>query len=866
MKSSSQIRAEFINFFEKKGHKFVPSSPVIPIGDKTLLFTNAGMNQFKEIFLGKQTPEFGRVANSQKCIRAGGKHNDLEEVGKDGYHNTFFEMLGNWSFGDYFKKEAILYAWQLLTEIWKFPKEKLYATCHTSDKESFKIWQELTDIKNTHIEFFPDEYNFWEMGDVGPCGVCSELHYDKGAASCDKSEVAGHKCKVNGDCGRFIEIWNLVFIEFQRQTSGELTPLLNRFVDTGAGLERICQIVQGVNTNYETDLFAPIIKKIEELSGIAYSEGKSGTPHRVIADHIRALTFSISDGGYPSNEGRGYIIRRILRRASRFARELGQKEPFIYKLVDTVVSLMSEHYQTLSTNSKFVKKIILNEEQRFNITLQRGLVKFEQIVKNTSKTLQGKDAFLLYDTFGFPIDMTNQMAQERGLVCDIAAFEREMAKQRAAARGSAKFYLSDRDFDWVVLADCAKTEFVGYDTLKTTSAVCKFYRKKGEVVFVLDKTPFYAESGGQVADRGVVFFEKAKIRVEDVQKDGQTILHFGKTKDEIDFTKKCVCLVDEDFRESVKKHHTATHLLHKTLKNILGDFVQQKGSLVSNDHFRFDFDCPFAPSALKLREIENIMNRQIRKAQPVKTKNMSLDEAKKDGAMALFGEKYSSQVRVVYVGDYSKELCGGTHVANSGEIGSFKLVRQSSIAAGIRRIEAVCGGYADAQWQDLEDNLMSISQALKAPTSKLTTKINLMLKQNKHLSEIVKKQNNKLLQTDIKKSVMESQKVCGVKVAKVILKNVKNIRQAGDVMKNYLDSGVGIIFCPWQDKVSILVSVSKDLQGRFDATKIVNEIASVVGGRGGGNMTLAVAGGKDVSKIDKAFSSVETAVKKCERG
>ena len=715
MLSSNEIRKQFIDFFKKKKHKAVPSAPVIPIDDPTLLFTNAGMNQFKNIFLGQKKPEYLRVVNSQKCIRAGGKHNDLEEVGKDGYHHTFFEMLGNWSFGDYYKKEAIIWAWELLTEVWKMPKEKLYATVHQSDKETYELWKNETDINPGHIEYHGDKDNFWEMGATGPCGPCSEIHMDRGEEFCNLKDDPNHKCKVNGDCHRFFELWNLVFIQYNRVKDGKLTPLANKFVDTGAGFERIVQVLQNSDSNYHTDLFMPIINKISEISGIEYHPDETGISHRVIADHIRALCFALADGGMPSNEGRGYVLRRILRRAARHGRLLHLKKPFLYVLVVTVVELMSHHYSELKERQAHIKLVIKAEEERFNLTLDNGISKFELIVAefNLGRTslllkndggktyretikISGKDAFMLYDTFGFPLDLTKIMAEEKGLKVDEAGFHKEMEKQKIRGREAKNFDMKTSKISQLGLSTSIKTKFVGYQQHSVKTRIVKHYvDEEKKVVIVLEETPFYAESGGQIADIGEIFNGNFKVKINEVQKENDVYFHFGKLVSGEINSENVFAEIDKDNRKNIARNHTATHLLHKALRNILGKHVQQKGSSVSSDHLRFDFTHFQQVSQRELVLIERIVNGKIRECIPLKIEIKEIEEARKEGAIALFGEKYEENVRVVSIDDYSKELCGGTHLHFTGEIGFFKITSEASIAAGIRRIEAITGFAAE---------------------------------------------------------------------------------------------------------------------------------------------------------------------------
>ena len=698
MPTSQEIRQQFIDFFVSKAHTVVRSAPLIPQDDPTLLFTNAGMNQFKPVFLGVQQPTHPRVVDTQKCIRAGGKHNDLEEVGKDGHHHTFFEMLGNWSFADYYKAEAIEWAWELLTGVWGLPKDKLYASVHHTDDDAFELWRARTDIDPSHVERHGDKDNFWLMADTGPCGPCSEIHIDRGPAYCNKQGEPGHVCRVNGDCDRIMELWNLVFIQFNRDENGVDHPLEHRYVDTGAGFERVVAVLQGEGSNYHTDLFLPILSAIAELSGKPYDRGEAGTSHRVIADHIRCLAFAITDGGMPSNEGRGYVLRRILRRAARHGRLLGLHDPFLFKLVDTVIDVMGDHFTELRERRAHTMQIIQAEEERFNQTLDNGLSRFEEIVANlTGDVIAGPDAFMLYDTFGFPLDLTRVMAEERNLRVDEAGFTAEMEKQRQRARDAGKFKSGATEYDWRELRPEQPTEFVGYTLHETEARVLKWSSGEGErVTLVLDRTPFYAESGGQVADIGRVYCDAWEVRVDTVRKGGELWLHEGELlRGAIDDT-PATAVIESERRMDIARNHTATHLLHAALRQVLGEHVQQKGSAVEPDRLRFDFTHfrQVAPRELEL--VEQIVNARVRDCLPVETEIMSIDEAKSTGAMALFGEKYDDNVRVVSASGFSRELCGGTHVGYTGQIGLFKIVSESASAAGIRRIEAITGERAES--------------------------------------------------------------------------------------------------------------------------------------------------------------------------
>ena len=859
MKNSNVIRKEFIDFFVGKKHKAVRSAPVIPIDDPTLLFTNAGMNQFKNIFLGKSTADFARITDSQKCIRAGGKHNDLEEVGKDGYHHTFFEMLGNWSFGDYYKKEAISWAWELFTEVWKLPKDKLFATVHTSDNEAFELWKTETDIEPSHIEYHDDKDNFWEMGTSGPCGPCSEIHIDRGLEYCNLKDDKNHTCKVNGDCHRYIELWNLVFIQFFRDKSGKLSPLPNKFVDTGAGFERVVQVLQNKDSNYHTDLFMPIIEKISEMSGVKYLPDEKGTSHRVIADHIRALSFAIADGGMPSNEGRGYVLRRILRRAARHGRLLNFKQPFLHILVDSVVELMGEHFAELKEKQAHIKLIIKAEEERFNQTLDNGLAKFTEILAQHTGKISGTDAFMLYDTFGFPFDLTQILAEEKALEVDESGFREEMEKQRQRARDAAKFEMDSENTVWTEFVPNSKTEFVGYDGL-TGSAVIQKYciDDKNKVKIVLNKTPFYAESGGQAGDSGTLINEECKVEIYDVKKQDDVFIHIGNLISGEINSREFTATANSRKRKDTARNHTATHILHKALKEILGDHVQQKGSLVNADHLRFDFTHFQQVSKAELDKVERLVNSKVRECLPVLTENQTIEEAKKNGATALFGEKYDENVRVVSTGDFSKELCGGTHLNFTGEIGLFKITSESSIAAGIRRIEAITGERAEKYVKVLENEFDEIGYLLNAKSASVSDKLQKLLAENKQLHIQFKSIKLKAAGNILDDIISKAKIVNDVKLATAVMKvsDQGNLRQIGDKLRDKLKSGIGVIAADVNGKAALLVIVTKDLTKIYHAGKIVGKMAEIVGGKGGGRPEMAMAGGKDISKLKEAVQRV----------
>ncbi|HNX02153.1 MAG TPA: alanine--tRNA ligase [Candidatus Cloacimonas sp.] len=859
MLSSKEIRQQFIDFFISKGHTFVPSSSVIPENDNTLLFANAGMNQFKSIFLGQKEITHKRVVNSQKCIRAGGKHNDLEEVGKDGYHHTFFEMLGNWSFGDYYKKEAITWAWELLTEVWKIPKDKLYATVYKTDSEAFELWQKETDIDATHISYFDDKDNFWEMGETGPCGPCSEIHIDRGISHCTMQNVPGHICEINGICSRYIELWNLVFIQYNRQADKTLSPLKNKFVDTGAGFERLTQVLQDKNSNYETDLFMPLINKIEELSGVAYTQ-ETGMPHRVIADHLRCLCFALADGGFPSNEGRGYVLRRILRRAARYGRLLGFAEPFLHLLVPLVIEQMGHHFSELNGKEDYLKMVIKAEEERFNKTLDTGLEKFTEITqKLQGEVISGADAFTLYDTYGFPLDLTAILAAEKGLKIDYAGFEKEMQNQKERARKASKFTLSVNNEEWIELSPVTATAFVGYTETAVQSYIQRYaVQEKGLILIQLAQTPFYAESGGQVSDTGKIYNAAFEVEITDVRKMDDYYLHYGNLTRGMLNNAPVTAEIDIARRKSIARNHTATHLLHKALREVLGEHTVQKGSLVHPDYLRFDFAHFRSLTLEELRKVEDIVNQIVLDNRKVSTTVKNIEDAKKEGAMALFGEKYSERVRVVSVQDFSQELCGGTHISATGEIGLFKIISESSSAAGIRRIEAITGISALKWVQDLQDKLSRIATLLNSPLKNLETKLEATLEQIAELEKEIKtaqaKENEKIVQ-ELLNNATKQENYSLIKT-QTNFTNPAELKQIAEQLKARMQGTIAVLFNLYMDKLNILCVVSTDLIPKYNAGKIVAKLAMELDGKGGGKPDIAMAGGKDITKLASVLENV----------
>jgi len=789
----------------------------------------------------------------------------LEEVGRDGYHHTFFEMLGNWSFGDYYKKEAIKWAWELLTEIWKLPKEKLYATVHNSDQESFQLWKNETDINPKHIEYYGDKDNFWEMGETGPCGPCSEIHIDCGEGFCNLQNDANHKCKVNGDCHRYIELWNLVFIQYNRDEKGNIQKLANTYVDTGAGFERICQILQKKNSNYETDLFMPILHEISKLSESRYFTDERGISHRVIADHIRALSFALADGGMPSNEGRGYVLRRILRRAARHGRLLNLKKPFLYKLVDIVVEMMGNHFAELKEKKAHIKLIIKAEEERFNLTLDNGIQKFSEIVANLKGAeISGLDAFQLYDTFGFPLDLTIVMATEKGLKVDKNGFQKEMKKQKDRARKAGKFQSGKSMIDKLKIDASSKTQFVGYKTEETKVKIQKYFvNDKNEVILVFNKTPFYTESGGQKADIGKIYNDECEIVITDIQKENDIFFHFGKLIFGEVNHKLYTAKIDKKNRKKISTNHTATHLLHKILKDILGEHINQKGSFVHPNHLRFDFTHFQQVTPQELQMIEKKVNVKIRECLRITTQIQNIEEAKKSGAVALFGEKYEDDVRVVSIGDFSKELCGGTHLNYTGEIGLFKITSESSIAAGIRRIEAITGKKAEEYVINLENEIDEIGNQLNTQPASILEKLEKIIAENRRLhlklEKIKVKSAGNILDNLIKNAkIVNDAKVVA---AKIDIQNPGMLRQIGDQLKDKIGSGIGVLLAENGGKVLLIAVVTKDLTNKFKAGKIIGEVAKIVNGNGGGRADMAMAGGKDTSKIEEAIKNIPEIIK-----
>lgn len=849
--TSQEIRQQFLDFFASKQHKIVSGSPVVPYDDPTLLFSNAGMNQFKDVFLATGKRDYTRAADTQKCIRVSGKHNDLEEVGIDTYHHTFFEMLGNWSFGDYYKKEAIQWAWELLTEVWKLPKERLFATVYRTDDEALEMWKTVTDINPAHILKFDEKDNFWEMGETGPCGPCSEIHINLSDDYDDPS-------LVNAGSPLCIEIWNLVFIQFNRDENGVLHELPAKHVDTGMGFERLVAVIQGKSSNYDTDVFMPIIRKIEEISGADYTTETDIIPIRVIADHIRTLSFAIADGAVPSNEGRGYVLRRILRRAARYGRKINLNNPFLYQLVDTLAEQMGNQFPEIVENKEFVKKIIRSEEESFNKTLDRGIHHFEEIAGQLKKTgikeIPGADAFKLYDTYGFPVDLTRIIAAEQGFSVDEAGFEKNMTEQRERAREATKSKVGlvniiGGGLDDFETIDNNSTTFTGYESLSETATITGIKRDGSGELIILDKTPFYVEAGGQIDDLGIIRIGENKLVVDDVLKNEGKVIHvvdngMGLL---VDTGMEVIAEVDSKRRWDIMRNHSATHFMHGALRKVLGTHVQQAGSYVGPDRLRFDFSHFGKVTKEELAEIELIVNSQLRENIPLTHhRNVPIEKAKSMGALMFFGDKYGDLVNVVQFGNESIEFCGGTHVQNSSQIGLFKILSESSISSGVRRIEAVTGAGVERFIQHQFEKLNESSDVI----AKLHDEKKKLEKEIAEFKLSQKKQQ-------ISKVVASGGSFEGINLYSAIIEADGNdeLKQLGDDLRDHIKSGVGLLLSVFDEKVGLVCVVTDDLikQKNLSAGKIVGDVARILGGGGGGRPQSATAGGKDIQKINEAL-------------
>ncbi len=867
----------FLDYFAQRGHKVVPSSSLVPKNDPTLLFTNAGMVQFKSVFLGEEIRDYNRATTSQKCVRAGGKHNDLENVGHTARHHTFFEMLGNFSFGNYFKKDAIGYAWDFLTTVVKLPKEKLWVTIYKDDDEAFQLWQDVAKVPENRIVRLGEKDNFWQMGDTGPCGPCSEIIIDQGPeVGCKK-----HDCAVGCDCDRYLEIWNLVFMQYNRDAAGTLTPLPKPSIDTGLGLERLAAVVQGVRSNFETDLFQPIIKQIAALAGVPYhKDEQADISYQVIADHLRSMTFLISDGVLPSNEGRGYVLRRIIRRAIRYGKLIGINTSFLYKLIGTIVDEMRQAYPELVDSREHIAKVVLLEEERFATTLDSGLALLNQTVEalkaSDKKVIPGPLLFKLYDTFGFPLDLVADMARDLHMTLDEEGYRQAMQEQREKAR-AAWIGTGDEKVSPVykeLAASIGKTIFRGYDTLEENAEVIAIIKdttkvqsaQEGEEVeIILNQSPFYAASGGQVGDKGEILAEAAKFEVSDTVKPVENIIvHKGKIKKGTFKTGDAVLAkVEAADRADTARHHTVTHILHAVLRSVLGDHVKQAGSLVTPDRLRFDFTHYTALTEREKERIEELVNERIIENHPVETAVMNTEHAVASGAMALFDEKYGDIVRVVSVQDVSKELCGGTHTHASGDIGLFKIVSESGVAAGVRRIEALAGRRAYQQIKKEERNIQEIAHLLKASDADITTRVERLVNQLKETEKELERLKHKMQSSQADDVIAGAVEINGIKslAKRVDGLEQKELRDFGDKLRDKLGSGILALGSSKDGKVSLIVMVSKDLTARYHAGKIIKDMAAILGGTGGGKPDMAQSGGKDPEKLDAALEALYTIIK-----
>ncbi len=854
-RSTAQIRRAFLDFFAAKQHQEVPTSSLVPHDDPTLLFTNAGMNQFKDVFLGTEKRNYTRATSSQRCVRAGGKHNDLENVGYTARHHTFFEMLGNFSFGDYFKQEAISYAWEFLTKEMGLPQEKLLVTIYHDDDEAYDIWHKYIGLPSDKIIRIATSDNFWSMGDTGPCGPCSEIFYDHG-----EHIWGGPPGSADEDGDRFIEIWNLVFMQFNRQANGDMQPLPKPSIDTGMGLERVSAILQNVHSNYEIDLFQSLIKAAANIVGTKDLENKS---LRVIADHIRSCSFLICDGVMPSNEGRGYVLRRIIRRAVRHGYQLGAKDIFFYRLVGELVTQMAEAFPELAQHQAMIEKALKLEEEQFSNTLERGMGMLnEALSKLEGKQVPGELVFKLYDTYGFPADLTNDVAREQGLSIDEEGFQKAMQVQKTLAQSASKF---SADYNNIIKLDHI-TEFTGYDSLTATGQVKDILvdqksvqqASSGVALVVLDATPFYAESGGQTGDTGLFEFNNSSANVVDTQKIGAAFVHKVELNGTLNVGDTVQVTVNASKREAVKLNHSATHLLHEALRQILGEHVTQKGSLVDADKLRFDFSHFEGITSNTLIKIENLVNQEIRHNHALTTTLMGLEEAKAAGAMALFGEKYDDDVRVVQMGDFSTELCGGTHVARTGDIGLFKIVSEGGISAGVRRIEAITGQAALDYIHNDADSLFAIANLVKSDKASIIKKTELLLTQLKQTDKELAHLKQQLAGQQSKDLVKDIQQINGINVLVTKLSDTepKAMRGMMDDLKVQIKSGVVVLGLVANDKVNLIAGVTKDLTDKVHAGKLVSYLAEQVGGKGGGRPDMAQAGGTNPEALDSALDSV----------
>ena len=875
MITGNEIRTSFLDFFVKQGHTLVRSSSLVPDRDPTLLFTNAGMVQFKNIFLGQERRPYVRAASAQKCLRISGKHNDLEAVGRDTYHHTFFEMLGNWSFGDYYKAEAIEWAWQLLTKEWSLPKDKLYATVYLDDDEAERLWYRISGLPPERVSRFGEKENFWEMGETGPCGPCSEIHLDRGPAACDKQGVAGHQCRVNGDCARYIELWNLVFIQYNRKEDRTLEELPSKHVDTGMGLERITAVLQNVLSNYDIDYMRALTATTEQLTGRKYGvDPTADISFRVIDDHARAVSFLIADGVMPSNEGRGYVLRRLLRRAARHGRLIGLEHPFLHEVAKNVATVMGDAYPELRAEEQRIREVIRIEEERFGETLEKGLALLEEatakLKSEKQRVLSGDVAFRLYDTFGFPLDLTEDILRGESMAVDQAGFEELMQEQRSRGR-EARETASMESKIQLDQPVC----FIGYDRLEGESSVLAIYAdgtgrseavEGDEIELLTAETPFYGESGGQIGDRGTITTGRGDVIevIDTHHPTPQLTAHRSRVrKGRIQVGDKVQLAVDPKHRQKTRLNHSATHILHSVLRRELGPHVRQAGSLVTPERLRFDFNHSGAIADEQLALIEMKVNQHVREDARVSTQEVSYDEAIKHGALAFFGDKYGDRVRVVKIGDFSTELCGGTHVRASGEIGVFKLHSEGGVAAGVRRVEAFTGQGALDLIHNYEQRLKEIGNLVRGSADDAVDKVKKLLDRQKELEREIEKLRGQFEKDQIPELLAKQSSVNGTKflISQVDGVDGKQLRDIADQLKEKLGAAVIVLASAGQANVNLVASVGKELTQRYHAGNIIKVLAGMVGGGGGGRPDFAQAGGKDPAKIDAALKRAEELIR-----
>jgi len=869
---ASEVRQRFLDFFERNGHTKYPSSPLVPQNDPTLLFTNAGMVQFKRVFLGEETMPFRRAATSQKCLRVSGKHNDLEEVGVTARHHTFFEMLGNFSFGDYFKVDAIRFAWQLLTEEYGIPKERLWVTVHYTDDEAARLWEEVANVPADRIFRLGDKDNFWQMGDTGPCGPCSEIHFDLRPEPLRGTDLTVEEFEVHGGKGEFLELWNLVFMQYDRGADGVLTPLPAPSIDTGAGIERVSAVLQGVDSNYKTDLFAPLIERAVDVVGVPYVyEEPNGVSYRVLADHARAVAFLLADGVFPSNEGRGYVLRRILRRGVRHAWLLGRREPTLVEVVDEVVNQMSGQYPELQARREHLLRSTREEEERFLQTIDQGMERLEALAPaGASGTISGEDAFRLYDTFGFPLDLTELIARERGYTVDVAGFDAALDRQRersrqdrkAAAKATSAGGFSE---GWEEL-EAAEQEFVGYERTNVETSVIAFRRENGHLAVQLAQNPFYAEAGGQVSDSGIVEGDGWRMVVSDVRRIAGRIAVAGDVEGDFPASGpvRARAQVIDDIRRDTQRNHTATHLLHAALRNVLGTHVVQRGSLVAPDRLRFDFSHPRPMTPDEVRRVEDEVNRRILEDHDVRTDQMNYADAVAQGAMALFGEKYGDVVRVVKIPGVSMELCGGTHVRHTGDIGLFRIVSESGVGSGVRRVEAVTGSAAYQRAVATDELLLQAAALVKTAPDNLLRRLEQLMEENRELKRQLEKARTSGT-ADVVPQLLQNAKL--VDGARVIARQIEagssdELRAVGDRLREKLGTGAAVLAAKVGERTALFAVVTDDLISRgVRADRLLREVAALTGGSGGGRPHMAQGGVGDESRVEAALNQAPDIVR-----